>query len=57
MEIRDLKISFSKSGAGNLTPRISLPKKWIDKMEITKESRDVEVSFNEETGEIIIKKK
>ncbi|MEE0138834.1 AbrB/MazE/SpoVT family DNA-binding domain-containing protein [Fusobacterium ulcerans] len=57
MEKRDLNISFSKSGAGNLTPRISLPKKWIDKMGISQEQRAVEVCFDENTNEIIIKKK
>ncbi|WP_443864302.1 AbrB/MazE/SpoVT family DNA-binding domain-containing protein [Fusobacterium ulcerans] len=57
MEKRDLNISFSKSGAGNLTPRISLPKKWIDKMGLSQEERAVEVFFDESTNEIIIKKK
>ena len=57
MEKRDLNISFGKSGAGNLTPRLTLPKKWIDKMNITPDERQVEVEFIEETGEIIIRKK
>ncbi|MBR8701661.1 hypothetical protein IX317_001665 [Fusobacterium sp. DD29] len=57
MEKRELTISFSKSGAGNFSPRITLPKKWIDKMEISQEQRQVEVIFNEDTKEIIIKKK
>lgn len=57
MEKRDLNISFSKSGAGNLSPKITLPKKWTDKMGISQENRQVEVFFNEDTNEIIIKKK
>ena len=57
MEKRDLKISFNKNGTGSFTPKISLPKKWIDKMNITPDERQVEVEFVEETGEIIIRKK
>ena len=57
MEKRELNIIFGKSGAGNITPRLTLPKKWIDQMKVTPEDRGVEVCFNEETREIIIKKK
>ena len=57
MEKRELNISFGKSGAGNLTPRLTLPKKWIDKMNITQDERQVEVEFNENTNEIIIRKR
>lgn len=57
MEKRDLNISFSKSGAGNITPKLTLPKKWIDKMNITQEERAVEVEFREDTNEIVIRKK
>ena len=57
MEKRDLKISFNKNGNGSLTPKIALPKKWTDKMNITLEERDIEVYFNEETKEITIRKK
>lgn len=57
MEKRELSISFSRSGAGNFSPKITLPKKWIDEMKITQEDRKVEVFFNENTKEITIKKK
>ncbi|EFS27034.1 hypothetical protein FUAG_02549 [Fusobacterium ulcerans ATCC 49185] len=57
MEKRDLNISFSKSGAGNLSPKLTLPKKWTDKMNITLDDRKVEVEFREDTSEIIIRKK
>lgn len=57
MEKRLLKVSFNKSGTGGLTPKISLPKKWTDKMDITLEEREIEVEFREDTKEIIIKKK
>ena len=57
MEKKDLKISFNKNGNGSLTPKIALPKKWTDKMNITLEERDIEVYFNEETKEITIRKK
>lgn len=57
MEKRILKISFNKSGTGGLTPKIALPKKWTDKMEITLEDREIEVYFDEDARQIIIKKK
>lgn len=57
MEKKDLKISFNKNGTGSLTPKIALPKKWTDKMNITLEEREIEVYFNEETKEITIRKK
>jgi hypothetical protein len=55
MEARNLKISFNKSGAGNLTPKISLPAVWIKEMGIDLENREVEVIF--ENNEIVIRKR
>lgn len=57
MEERELKISFGKSGNGGRVTRLTIPIKWIDGMEITPEERNVLVSYNEETQEIIIRKK
>jgi hypothetical protein len=54
MEKRVLKMSLGKSGAGNLSAKLSIPTKWIYEMDITKEEREVEVIF--EHGEIRIKK-
>jgi hypothetical protein len=55
MDERKLKISFNKSGGtagkGGVTTRVTLPKTWIDKMEITQEEREVTVTFD---GEKII---
>lgn len=55
METRNLKITFSKNGAGNLTPRISLPAVWIKEMGIDLENREVEVIFD--NNEIVIRKR
>lgn len=54
MEERELNISFSKSGNGSYTPRISLPIAWVREMGIDQENRKVKVTF--EDGEIRIKK-
>ena len=54
MEKRVLKMSLGKSGAGNLSAKLSIPTKWIYEMDITQEEREVEVIF--ENGEIRIKK-
>lgn len=58
-ETRELKVMFNKSGGtaskGAYSPKISLPKKWVDEMDITLEERDVKVTFEEKR--IIIEKK
>lgn len=53
-EKRELNISFSKSGNGYYTPRISLPATWINEMGIDKENRKVSVTFKD--GQIVIEK-
>lgn len=52
---RELRVSFNKSGAGNLTPKLALPATWIKEMGINLDDREVEVVF--ENNEIIIRKK
>lgn len=58
-ETREMKVMFNKSGGtaskGSYSPKISLPKSWLDEMEITLEERDVKVTF--EDKKIIIEKK
>lgn len=57
IEKRILKLSFNKGGSGSVTPRLNLPARWARDMGLTQESRDVEVVYDEEKKEIIIKKK
>lgn len=40
-------VSFNKSGTGGITPKITLPKKWLDKMGITEDEREVEMEYKE----------
>lgn len=54
-EKRQLKISFTKSGSGSESTRLSLPIKWIRELGIDKDNRDVTVEIDED--KIIIKKK
>lgn len=56
MESRKLKISFNKSGRGTLTPKLALPTLIIRDMGITEEDRDIELLYDEEKKEIILKK-
>ena len=51
---RELNISFSKSGNGYYTPRISLPANWIKEMGIDTDDRKVSVTFKD--GKITIEK-
>lgn len=54
---RDLNISFPRSGSGSISPRITLPKTYLDKLKITQEERMVELILDEENQQIIIRKK
>lgn len=53
-EERILRVMFVKSGAGNITPRITLPAVWVREMGINDNDRKVKVSF--ENNKIIIEK-
>ena len=56
MEVRNMKISFGKSGSGSISPRVSLPLSWLKRVGITPEDREVEIILDEENQTIIIKK-
>ena len=56
IEERRLKVTFTKSGAGNFTPRTALPKVWCDKLNITQEEREIIVIFDEKNEQILVKK-
>ncbi len=56
METRKLKISFNKSGRGTYTPKLALPTLIIRDMGITEEDREVELLYDKEKKEIILKK-
>lgn len=57
MEKRDVNISFYKAGNGGISNRITLPKKWVEKIRVTPDNRAVEIILDEENDSIIIKKK
>lgn len=58
MDKRILKIMFNKSGGtaskNSYSPKLSIPKNWLDEMEISLDDREVEVIFDGK--EIKIKK-
>lgn len=56
MESRKLKVSFNKSGRGTYTPKLALPISCIKDMGITKEDRDIELLYDNEKKQIILKK-
>lgn len=57
MEKRVLKVSFFKSGSGSISPKVNIPKSYLEKLNITQEEREIEVELREDTEEIIIRKK
>lgn len=55
MEVRNLKITFSKSGTSTgISGKLSIPKSWLDKLKITQDERNVKVTLNDK--KIIIEK-
>lgn len=56
MEKRELNISFYKAGNGEAT-RIFLPKPWLRELGITKEDKTVELIYDKENEQLIIRKK
>lgn len=56
MDKRTLKITFNKAGSGSITKRLTLPSKIIADMGITTEEPYVELIYDEEKKEAIIRK-
>ena len=56
MEGRKLNVSFGKSGAGSISPKVSLPVTDLRDMGITPEEREIIYYYDKENEQIIIKK-
>lgn len=56
MEERRMNVIFTKGGSGSVTTKLTIPKKWIDKLGITKEKRGIVLKFYEEAEKIVIEK-
>lgn len=56
MEKRNAKVLWSKSGKGSDTTRLTIPVSWVRKMELSREERIIEMTFDEENGTITLKK-
>lgn len=50
------KVMYQKDGKGSGTFKIPIPKKWIEKMELTESDRNLKMSYDESSKKIIIKK-
>lgn len=57
IEKRTAKILWSKSGNDSDTTRVALPVSWVRQMGLSYEERELDISFDEKMGIIIIKKK
>lgn len=49
LETRKAKLAATKGGSGSSTFRVTLPTKWIRKMELSEESRDIKLEFDGKT--------
>lgn len=56
MEKRGTKVSFNKAGNG-IASKITLPMPWLREMGVIPEEREIEMFFDKEKKEILIKKK
>jgi len=50
------KVIFAKDGRGGYTPKISIPISWLRDMGISDIERGIELQYDEEKQEIIIRK-
>lgn len=50
------KVMYQKDGKGSGTFKIPIPKKWIEKMELTENDRNLKMSYDEGSKKIIIEK-
>lgn len=56
MEGRKLNVSFGKSGAGSISPKLSLPVTDLRDMGVTPEEREIIYYYDKKNKQIIIKK-
>lgn len=56
MEERRMKVLLSKSGNGNINPRIPIPITWFKLLGLNEEEHEVIGIIDEEKKELIIKK-
>ena len=56
MEGRKLNVSFGKSGAGSISPKLSIPVTDLRDMGVTPEEREIIYYYDKENQQIIIKK-
>lgn len=56
MEKRKLKVIFGKDGRGATNTKVTLPITWLRELGITQDERDVDVEYDKENEQIIIKK-
>lgn len=40
------KVFFSKSGSGSISARVTIPKPYLEVLEITDEERDIEIKLD-----------
>lgn len=55
MKKKDKIVQFNKSGNGNITSRISIPSKWLEKIGVTEEDKTVS-TYQFDNGDILITK-
>lgn len=55
IEKREINVSYAKNGQGFVTTRISIPKKFFERIGITEEKREVQVKLYKDR--IIIERK
>lgn len=56
MEKRELNISFAKAGNGK-NARIIIPIPWLRKLNITEEEKEIDLIFDENNQQLIIRKR
>ena len=54
MKTKINKVTLSKSGKGDITPKVSIPWSWLQGMGVTEQHREIKLSYDEEKNIITI---
>lgn len=56
MDKRELNVSFAKAGNGK-NARVIIPIPWLRKLNITEEEKEIDLIFDEDNQQLIIRKR
>lgn len=56
MKTKINKVTLSKSGKGDITPKLSIPWSWLQGIGVNEQEREIRLSYDEERKVITVEK-